>query len=420
MLFMMNRILFSFLLFPFYLVAQTNNLTGSPYSFFGLGVSTNSNIGKNSALGRGGYALSSNFLINNLNPAALATLGEKSFLFDFGFLTEFSTVANRSTEETRVAGNFSNLAIASSITPKSAFGLSVVPYSDVGYSLIGIDSNVEGSSDSFVSNVFGTGSLNDLRLSYGIGLTDELRAGAYISYLFGAISERESVTALSGFVNESTLTISEENKYNGFRFGLGLQYSFLPDLTLGWNLSLPTTLSGTRDRLVEKTLDFIPTPVENETDLDIEGFDLPLEVGTGILFSPINKIHINLDYTLKLWNATDQRDNIGEFVNQYIYGIGVEYLKADRSFNYLDRIRIRAGFNYDSGYLNINGNVIDAYSITAGLGIPLGARAQSMLNIGFSSSSRGSTEGILVEERLNTININLSLKDIWFRKRKIN
>ncbi|WP_422082219.1 hypothetical protein [Ulvibacterium sp.] len=417
---MMNRILFSLVFFPFCILAQTNNLTGSPYSFFGLGVSTNSNIGKNSALGRGGYALSSDFLINHLNPAALGALGEKSFLFDFGFLTEFSTVANRNTEERRVAGNFSNLAIASSITPKSAFGLSVVPYSDVGYSLIGIDSNVEGSSDRFISNVFGTGSLNDLRLSYGSSLTDNLRAGAYVSYLFGAISERESVTALSGFINESTLTVSEENKYNGFRFGLGLQYAMLPNLTLGWSLNLPTTLSGTRDRLVDKTLDFIPTPVENETGLDVAAFDLPLEVGTGILFSPINAIHINLDYTLKLWNATDQRDNVGEFVDQNIYGIGIEYLKEDRSFNYLDRIRIRAGFNYDSGYLNINGNVIDAYSITAGLGIPLGARAQSMLNIGFSSSSRGSTQGILVEERLNTININLSLKDIWFLKRKIN
>ena len=46
--------------------SQTNNLTGSPYSLFGLGVQSNSNIGKNSALGNGGIALKSNNLILSL------------------------------------------------------------------------------------------------------------------------------------------------------------------------------------------------------------------------------------------------------------------------------------------------------------------------------------------------------------------
>lgn len=150
--FMMNRsILFSIVLFPLLLLSQLNNLTGSPYSLFGIGVATNANIGKNSALGRGGYAISNDHLINSLNPSSLGSIGEKGFLFDFGFLAELSTVANKNTEERRLAGNFSNLAIASSISPKSAFGLSVTPYTDVGYSLLGVESNIEGSRNGLLA-----------------------------------------------------------------------------------------------------------------------------------------------------------------------------------------------------------------------------------------------------------------------------
>lgn len=260
--------------------------------------------------------------------------------------------------------------------------------------------------------------MNDFRLSYGYTLTDKLKVGAGVSYLFGSITERE-VAATGSFPNVGTLNIEEQNNYSGFRLALGLQYEIAPKLIIGWTMNLPTVLDGKQNRTVAKTLDNAQFPVESDSDVAISSFSLPMDVGTGILFSPIPSLSLNLDYNLKLWNATKQKDDVGDFTDQYIFAVGAELVVDNSSYKYWERINFRAGFNYDTGYLSINENDVDSYTITGGIGFPLGNRTKSMLNISFASTSRGSTQGILVEERLNTVNINLSLKDIWFLQRKI-
>lgn len=399
--------------------AQTNNLTGSPYSLFGLGISSSSNVGINNSLGNGGYAISGDSFINNLNPASYGKLGERNFLFDFGFLAEVSEIDSGNATENRIAGNFSSVAIASTIGPKSAFGLSINPYSDVGYAVIGIASNIEGSFDTFSSNIFGTGALNDLRLSYGTSLTNTFRAGFYASYLFGAIEERERIDASQEIANESTLNILERNVYRGLQLGFGLQYDILPKLTLGGSLDLATSLSARRDRTVQKTLDFIPSTIEEENDEKIDSFELPTSINSGILYKPFSGLDISLDYSIRLWNETGQRDNVGVFVDEHNYSIGLQYVADPNSYRYAKKIKYRVGFNYNTGYLEINQNPVEAYNITTGIGIPLGLRSLSHLNISYGFQNRGATTGILIEENIHTVNINFSLRDIWFVKRKI-
>lgn len=420
--FMMNRavhiILLSFLVNLSN--GQTNNLTGSPYSLFGLGVSSNSNIGINNSIGNGGYAISGHSLMNNLNPASYGNLGEQNFLFDFGFLTEISEIDNGSSTENRIAGNFSNIAFASSLSPKSAFGLSISPFSDTGYAVIGIESNIEGSFDSFSSSIFGTGSLNDLKLSYGRAITDKFRTGFYASYLFGVIEERELIDASQETPNESNLNILERNFYRGLRFGLGFQYEVTNKFSVGWAVDLATPLSARRDRTVQKTLDFIASTVEEENDEKIASFRLPTALNTGLLYEPFKGLGITMDYSLRLWNETEQRDNVGVFVDEQDYSFGVQYVADPNSFRYHQRIKYRAGFNYNTGYLEVNQNPVESYFITAGIGIPLGLRSLSHLNISYGFQHRGSTTGILIEENIHTLNINFSLRDIWFVKRKIN
>ncbi|TAI47198.1 hypothetical protein [Flagellimonas allohymeniacidonis] len=395
--------------------AQTNRLTGSPYSLFGLGVSTSSNMGKNNGLGRGGYALHGANFINNYNPASYGTETTNSFILDVGFLGELSSLENNFTQEERFASNFSSLGFATSIDPKSTFGVSVTPLTDVGYSLIGIQSTIEGSFDQFTSNIFGTGALNNFNLSYGRTLFKNLRLGGNVSYLFGSIEETEVIQAdLSG------LTVQETSSYRGIRFGLGLQYDLYKKFSVGASVNFPTTLSGTQDRIVDKTLDFTLSPVENETNIELDSFDFPFEFNGGLVFNPWNNLFLNVDYSWKLWESTSQQDNVGDFVDQNVFSLGGEYFFDKNGLKYWQHIEMRAGFFHDSGYLTIAGERIETTGYTLGLGLPLGRRSKSMLNLSFSSNNRGNTGGILVEERISSININLSLKDIWFIKRKIN
>ncbi len=406
---------FLIFLFPISLFSQTNNLTGSPYSLFGLGVQSNSNIGNNSALGRSGIALGGENTINNYNPASFSTISEKSFLLDIGFLGELNNISNSSKDELRLSANFSNLALAFSLNDRSGMGLSIVPFTDVGYSLVGIESNVEGSQDNFISNVVGSGGLNDLRFNYGYKLFDNFRVGIRTSYLFGSIKETESI-----LISTSFLSIEEESYYRGFRFGLGLQYDINEKYSVGLTADLPSSLNGSQDRFVDKSLDFIGTTVEDEVDLDLESFKLPLEIGFGLSSTPINGFTFNADYKRNLWSFTDQRDDIGKFVDQSLISIGAQYRARERGLKYWQNIEFRAGFNYDSGYLEVNNEVIDNYSFSTGIGLPISRRRSSMLNISFTRGQRGAIQGILIEENFNLININLSLKDIWFKQLKFN
>jgi len=409
-----------FILFCFVTYGQTDNLTGSPYSLFGLGVNSNANVGINSSMGRGGYALNGGTFINNLNPASYGSFGDKTFIYDFGFLAEFSEIANSSTSEIRLASNFSNIAIAANINEKSAFGLSIVPFSNVGYALIGIEANIEGSLETFSSNVFGGGSLNDLRFSYGYALSQRFRFGFYASYLFGTIEESEIVNSDSGLIGETGLNIQETNNYRGFRFGLGLQMDLTPNFTIAGGVDFPTILTGRQDRLVTRTLDFAPSVVEDESDLEIDDFILPVQINSGILWQPSEKFDITMDYSLGLWDLTEQEDNVGTFVDEHTAAFGIQFVQDENSFKRAKRIKYRAGFNYNSGYLEISDMAVDSYTITAGIGIPIGSGTPSALNISYGFVNRGSTEGILVQERIHTLNVNLSLKDFWFLKRKIN
>ncbi len=396
------------------LFGQTNRLTGSPYSLFGLGVETSTNVGKNSALGRGGYALSGPDFINTKNPASFGTKSTNSFIFDIGFLGELSTIQNNTTTENRLASNFSSLAFSTNVDSKSTFGLSVSPYSDVGYSLLGIEGNIEGSFDQFVSNIFGTGALNDFTLNYGRTLFSNFRVGAKVSYLFGSIEETETIqTGISG------LTVEETNSYQGLQAGIGIQADFLKHFGYGLSVNFPTQLSGRQDRTVRKTLDLTESLVESETDIILDKFELPLEIANGIFINPWGNLHINLDHSIKFWETTGQQDNVGEFVNQNIYSAGLEYFIDSNGFKYFQRLKFRLGYYYDTGYLAVRDEDISSQGFSLGFGIPFSRRNRSSINISYTNLSRGSTNGILVDENIHSVNLNITLKDFWFFKRKI-
>ncbi|WP_146129944.1 hypothetical protein [Flagellimonas meridianipacifica] len=395
--------------------SQTNRLTGSPYSLFGLGVETSSNVGKNASLGGGGFAINDPSFINIRNPASFGTESTNSFVFDIGFLGELSTIENNTTEENRLASNFSSLAFSANIDEKSTLGLAVLPYSDVGYSLLGIESNIEGTFDQFNSNIFGTGALNTLNLQYGRTMFKGFRLGAKISYLFGSIEETEIVqTGLSG------LTVEETSNYSGVQFGVGLQTDIGKLFSYGGTILFPTQLSGTQDRTVNKVLDLIQSPVESELDISLDRFELPLEFNNGILISPLKHLHLNFDHSFKAWSVTGQQDNIGDFVDQNIFSGGAEYSINPAGFKYIQRIQFRTGYYYDSGYLSVRGENISSSGFSLGLGFPFGRRSGSMINISYTNTNRGSTNTILVQENIHSVNININLKDIWFLKRKIN
>ncbi len=396
------------------LKAQSESLTSSPYSLYGLGTINQTSIGKSNSMGYSGIGLKTTTEINNLNPANFALTPKNSFFYDIGITAETNTFANSADDQSKTTFNFSNIAMAFRIMDNLGMGIVMTPYSDVGYSLVGIKTNIEGSTETFESNVTGLGGLSDLKLNVGYGITDKLNVGFSTSFLFGSITEEESFT-----LNTSGFQLSEKTNYNGIRLGFGFLYDITKSISIGGTAQLPTTLNGTLKRSAIKYIDGVEIDVEEDSSDDADSFKMPLEIGFGLSSITLKNITLTADYKKNFWTNTNQSENIGSYEDQNIYAFGLEYLKDIRGYKYKDRIRYRAGFNYNDGYLAINDEKISGYDITAGIGIPVGKSSNSTINLSYSYGSKGQIENILIKEDYHQLTINFSLEDLWFKKRKI-
>ena len=76
----------------------SQNNANTPYSIFGLGVENKTATGGLTGLGNTGIAQSSPFEINIFNPASLAGIYQKSFLYEFGLNGSYSTLKTNTDE----------------------------------------------------------------------------------------------------------------------------------------------------------------------------------------------------------------------------------------------------------------------------------------------------------------------------------
>lgn len=395
-------------------IAQSEGLTSSPYSLYGLGIINQTGIGRSNSMGYTGIGLKSGTEINNLNPANYGMTPENTFLYDLGITGVYNNYSNSSYTEQKSSFNFSNLALAFRIIENLGAGLTLVPYSNVGYTLVGVQTNIEGSKEVYESNVSGIGGLNDLRFNLGYGITNHLRIGLSGSLLFGNIEEVESFQ-----ISRSSFELTETTNYSGFRLGFGFQNDLTENITLGSTIQFPTRLKGSLKQAAQKVLDGSEIVVEDEGKGEVSDFNMPLEIGFGISARILGSLFIGADYKRNYWESVSDVQKIGEFVNQDVYAFGLEYQKNPMGYKYSDRIRFRGGFNYDSGYLALNDTKIEGFSFTAGIGLPLNAFTGSQINLSYAYGSNGQLQNILVREDYHKLTLNFSLADLWFRKRKI-
>ncbi|NRD20121.1 hypothetical protein HNV08_08670 [Winogradskyella eckloniae] len=392
--------------------SQTNNLTSSPYSLFGLGVESNSGTGRNNGLGKTGIALDASYGLNLYNTASIATLPTDEFFLDVGGSIELVNFSGGDINEQQSNFNFTNVSFGFNDGGKYGIAFTLKPATSVGYSLTGLQSNIEGSAEQFITNIEGSGGLNEIRLDYGRTFFDNLNLGIKASYLFGKIEETESIVTTNSY-----LEVNEINYYRGGQIGLGAQYKLLDKHNFGFTLDFPTVLQGSKDEVIGKYSNLAYSVLEETEDEDIDSFQMPLRFGFGYS-TKIKNVMLTLDYSKNLWSTTNQSDAIGDYVDQNIYGFGASYSVDPKSSKYWKRVDYRMGLNYNSGYLMVDDTKIDTYAASIGIGLPLGKR--SLLNVSYTLGKKGTTESILIKEYVNTLNINISLSDLWFQQRKYN
>jgi len=391
------------------LKAQTNALSNSPYSAFGIGVPNTFTTGKTNALGGAGIALKSDDALNALNPASLGAMPLNHFYFDIGYKAQLFSLSQGSGSSRQSNSTFSNLALAFPVNKKSAVSIVLAPYSNVGYDITGISRSIEGSTAFYTSDITANGSVNSIDLNYGYNFFDRLRLGITGSYYFGK-TEQTEYNSIVGYA----LDIQRENRYNGFRLGAGMQFDVTDKISIGSTIKLPTTLETTQNSIISQDYD---DDITEETS--VKNFELPLEMGFGTEFKFGKSYAVYADYSRKLWSQTEQEPSLNSYKDQERFKAGLNFIPRPGGLYYWENVEYRAGVNYDTGYLNIAGSDVSSYSLSLGLGLPV-SRSGSKINLMYSYGRNGANTNGLLLEHIHSLSINFSLDGLWFRKPKYN
>ncbi|HLN94489.1 MAG TPA: hypothetical protein VK183_02550 [Flavobacterium sp.] len=391
------------------LYSQQNNLTGSPYSLYGLGIRNDAGIGRFPGLAGTGIALDGTEDLNIANPAALAEMPLHSFLTDIGIKYLNSDQQTENDDNRSRNFGFSNFALAFPAHKGGNVAAVLIPYTEVGYVLGEIREYIEGSQESYTSYVTGSGGLNQFSLTYSFTVGNRLRFGVTPDVLFGTINQTQR-----SYLGSSIMTIKDEYRYSGYRLNFGGLYKLGAGSSFGMVVRAPSSISGQRNRLATSTQEGV---VFEEVSGDADPFKFPLDLSGGYAKHFRNMI-VNVDASYSFWNATHQSDNTGKFIDEVTLGMGLQVLER-RPKTYWDRIEYRAGLQFNSGNLEVDGGAISEWKASIGLGLPLHMRSASRLNISLSYADRGKVTDVLIRDRSVLLTLNFSFRDTWFIKPKI-
>lgn len=405
-----------FVLIAFFIFVGTANyaqsISSSPYSLFGLGSEYDADFGSLPGIGSSGSALPGNRFINSLNPASLGFMYQNHFLFDVGGKAIMTSYKDVSTSESRNNVQFSHIAFAFPVSKKSGVSLALKPYSSSSYAISNLSLAIKDSNEFYTYSAKGTGGLNDFDISYGYRVSPKLSIGAKGSVLFGNTAVNESY-----YVSNSLLNIAKTSNYGGVRMTLGSQYVVDSTFTIAATVKSPATINASKTGTITSTTVSGTTVVASGLTLDSDDYIMPFELGFGVSKRFKENYNFTLDYQKSFWSNTNQSDSYGTFLNQDKFAAGLTFERAKQGRSYFDRIKYTTGFNYDTGYLEIEGKRVRNVALSVGVSVPLD-NMFSMLNVSYSYGQKGSITSGLIKENYHKISVNLSLDGLWFVKRK--
>ena len=133
-----------------------------------------------------------------------------------------------------------------------------------------------------------------------------------------------------------------------------------------------------------------------------------------------------MDYSAQDWSKAQFFGEADSLTASSSIRFGLQYTPVSvdevRRASYWKRISIRAGGFYNKTYLDINGQQLENYGMTFGIGIPWknerNLLTKTSFNISYQLGWQGSLKNGLVKETYQVLSIGFTLYDFWFIKPK--
>ncbi len=393
--------------------------TASPYSFTGLGELKFKGTVENRTMG-GLSVFGDSIHLNLNNPAAFSELKLTTYAIGVDYSTTRLNAASGSDNTTAASVNYLAVGIPAG---KFSFGFGLLPFTSVGYRL------QSTNDDETITNLYqGEGGVNKVFLSLGYQIVDGLSVGATGNYNFGNIRNQNTRV-----IQDVQYATREDNRSDlrGLDFKFAVNYKKLINSKNTLYASVLFTpkydLSSENSRTVAVIPTFDQQPGGDSEDIDLgvlrkTDLTLPSSFTVGLGYGENKKWFVGLDYTTQ---KTSDFENVLVNLDNVTYedaskiSIGGFYIpKYDSFSSYWSRITYRAGLRIEKTGLNINGESINDFGMSFGLGLPV--RGFSNVNIGFELGQRGTNNAGLIKENYFNLRLSLSLNDKWFQKSKYN
>lgn len=402
------------------LCVKAENPTMTPYSMYGYGILNDNASSYQRQMGGVGYAMNSGRQINVKNPASYAHIDSLTFLWDMGASISMLWSQDGSAKGHAIGGGLDYITMQFPLGKHMGGSVGLLPYSSVGYSF---GSDIAHGTSEYQ----GSGGITQAYLGVG-GKFAGFSLGVNVSYKFGNIINDMYANTDAGKValfehvmqvrdwdiNIGAQYTAKLNKFDQLTFGA----TYSPKKSMGgntWGIKWEQTSDAKADTVAEMKMK--------------DKYYQPNTVGVGFNYKHerTNRVMVEADFTWQDWSKAkyeplknDDGDIVFEgmtFSDRWKVAAGAEYVPKLRG-NFVQRIAYRVGAYYTNDYLNIRGNQVKEYGVTAGFGLPT-IEGKTVINIGFEWKRRVASPQKLLGENYFNITLGLNFNELWFWQRKL-
>ncbi|KFF00268.1 membrane protein [Chryseobacterium formosense] len=417
----------SFISVGYFLNAQS--LSNSPYAVYGIGDVKYDNTIETSSMGGISTAFISDFSSNfnfgnpaNNNNFELTSIKLEATNENNYFKTDYNN-----TKSTKHSTYLSNISIAFPISSKIKMGLLYQPYSSKSYEII--HTETLGDGNVYGNKFKGSGTLNTAQAAVSYKVNSNLSFGARANFYFGNLYDLNEFTASNAELINGYET---KNSIKNFNFTLGSSYQSVDrndhKLTIGATATFGNTSNMTTE-YVNSTYYYSDVDVKaNETIIEKRSTSsnnlLPLQASVGVGYGSENQWFVSGQIDYKKGESVSYFGNSFDFKDSYRISAGGWYLPNYNNFrSYFSRIVYRYGAFYEKGNIELAGNSINKFGISAGVMLPFKTSSitrMSGLEIGLELGKRGTLKDNLINQNFFNLKIGFNFADRWFRKNLYN
>jgi hypothetical protein len=317
---------------------------------------------------------------------------------------------------------FRKLILGIKLTKHWGSSIGLLPYSTQNYEFAA-PYDIAGTTVQIASHYYqGHGSVNRAYWANSYEFFHHLSIGVDASYIFGQLNQNDIIQSS---INGATL-VSTTNNTNLQNVYLTYGMQLYGRLGKNWNYSLGGTYSVKTALLAASTK--LVLSADSATLQNIQNQEgymyLPEAWGAGLALTYKQKYTILADYRYQNWNGVAaQNESVypgqGYAVTSAQRGsVGFEISKKKTFYNTrIELSYIQTGLYYENSYLQINGQQIKNYGVTAGFGVN-SLKSPMAYSIVFQYGVTGTTQNDLIRENYADVTFLINFGQIWFTKGK--